>query len=264
MSQTPHTRLAPHPPLRDYYASEADRHAWVLGLFNRTACDYDRVERVMAFGTGSWYRRRALRDAGLRSGMTVFDVGVGTGLVAREAALLCGDPTRVMGVDPSPGMVENAKVPSGVRLVSGSAECIPAADAEADFLCMGYALRHVGDLSAAFCEFYRVLKPGGRLCLLEITRPDRHWSQILLKLYMRVMIPVAARLVARHRDTPELMRYYWDTIEACAPPPVIQSALRATGFVEVTRHVELGIFSEYRALKAAAAACVSGAQAGAA
>jgi demethylmenaquinone methyltransferase / 2-methoxy-6-polyprenyl-1,4-benzoquinol methylase len=251
VSQTPHSRLAPHPPLRKYYAEEADRRAWVLSLFNRTAGDYDRVERVMALGTGSWYRRRALREAGLRSGMTVFDVGVGTGLVAREAAGLCGDPRRVTGVDPSPGMVRNAKVPPGVRLVSGSAESIPAGDSTADFLCMGYALRHVGDLLVAFREFHRVLRPGGRLCLLEITRPDRPWSQALLRVYMRVMVPVAARLVARHRDTPELMRYYWDTIEACASPPVIQSALVEAGFVEVTRHVELGIFSEYRALKPA-------------
>ena len=256
MSPTSHTPLAPHPPLPEYYATEQDRRAWLLGLFNRTACDYDRVERVMALGTGSWYRRRALRHSGLRSGMTVFDVGVGTGLVAREAARLCGDPARVTGVDPSPGMVENAKVPAGVRLLSGSAESIPADDSTADFLCMGYALRHVGDLSVAFREFHRVLKPGGRLCLLEITQPGRPWSQAVLKVYMRVMVPVAARLVARHRDTPQLMRYYWDTIEACAPPPVIQSALAAAGFVDVERHVELGIFSEYRALKPGAAACV--------
>src|SRR5262249_43536223 len=162
----------------------------------------------------------------------VFDVGVGTGLVAREAAGICGDPTCVTGVDPSSGMVENAKVPKGVRLVSGSAESIPAPDGAADFLSMGYALRHVADLAAAFGEFHRVLKPGGRLCLLEITRPAGAWSQALLKLYMRVMVPIAARLVARHRDTPELMRYYWDTIEACAPPLVIVSALQSAGFIE--------------------------------
>jgi len=171
VSQTPTSPLAPHPPLKAYYPTEEDRRQWVLGLFNRTAGDYDRVERVMAFGTGSWYRRRALRMAGLSSGMTVLDIGVGTGLVAREAAVLCGDPTRVTGVDPSPGMVENAKVPAGVRLVAGSAESIPAEPASADFLSMGYALRHISDLSVAFREFHRVLKPGGRLCLLEITRP---------------------------------------------------------------------------------------------
>lgn len=249
MPQTPRTQLPPHPPLKEYYAREEDRRAWVLGLFDRTAGDYDKVERVMAFGTGSWYRRRALRSSGLRSGMTVFDIGMGTGLVAREAAWICGDPSCVTGVDPSAGMVENAKVPPGVRLLSGSAEAIPASDASADFLSMGYALRHIGDLSVAFREFHRVLKPGGRLCLLEITRPQAAWSQGLLKAYMRVMVPLAARLVARHRDTPELMRYYWDTIEACASPAVIKAALTDAGFVDVSRHVELGIFSEYRATK---------------
>lgn len=249
MSQTPTTPLAPHPPLTAYYSGEEERRQWVLGLFNRTAGDYDRVERVMAFGTGSWYRRRALQRAGLSSGMTVLDVGVGTGLVAREAAVLCGDPARVTGVDPSPGMVQNAKVPPGVRLVAGSAESIPVGPASADFLSMGYALRHVSDLSVAFREFQRVLKPGGRLCLLEITRPEGAWSQSVLKGYMRVMVPLAARLVARHRDTPELMRYYWDTIEACASPPVILAALRQAGFEDVNRRVELGVFSEYRARK---------------
>jgi demethylmenaquinone methyltransferase / 2-methoxy-6-polyprenyl-1,4-benzoquinol methylase len=249
VSQTPTTPLAPHPPLTAYYSGEEERRQWVLGLFNRTAGDYDRVERVMAFGTGSWYRRRALQRAGLSSGMTVLDVGVGTGLVAREAAVLCGDPARVTGVDPSPGMVQNAKVPPGVRLVAGSAESIPVGPASADFLSMGYALRHVSDLSVAFREFHRVLKPGGRLCLLEITRPEGAWSQSVLKGYMRVMVPLAARLVARHRDTPELMRYYWDTIEACASPPVILAALTQAGFEDVNRRVELGVFSEYRARK---------------
>src|ERR1700721_1925147 len=116
---------APCPPMKEYYSREAERRTWVGGLFDRTAGDYDRVERAMALGTGSLYRRRALRRAGLTRGMFVVDVGVGTGLVAREAARLVGDATHVTGVDPSSGMVEQAKVPPGVRLMSGSAEAIP-------------------------------------------------------------------------------------------------------------------------------------------
>jgi len=59
----------------------------VLDIFDRTAADYDRVERMMGLGSGSWYRRRALQGGGLRSGMRVLDIGAGTGLVARAAAL---------------------------------------------------------------------------------------------------------------------------------------------------------------------------------
>ncbi len=240
---------APHVPLTDYYASEADRSGWVRGIFDRTAGDYDRVERVLGLGSGSWYRNRALRRAGLGAGMRVLDIGTGTGLVAREAAAIAGDPGLVTGVDPSAGMIANARVPEGVRLLAGSAESIPADSASADFLSMGYALRHISDLAPAFAEFHRVLRPGGRLCLLEITMPETAFKRALLKIYLRGVVPGVAAVVARHRDMPRLMRYYWDTIAACIPPAGILQALTAAGFVDVDRYVELGIFSEYRARK---------------
>jgi demethylmenaquinone methyltransferase/2-methoxy-6-polyprenyl-1,4-benzoquinol methylase len=240
---------APHPPLKEYYPSETERGGWVRHLFDRTAVDYNRVERFMAFGSGSWYRRRALARAGLGHGMRVLDIGVGTGLTACEAAYLTGDPSLVIGVDPSPGMVECAQVPPQLQLKIGSAEAIPAGADTAEFLSMGYALRHVGDLSAALREFMRVLVPGGRICLLEITRPRAFAARLLLKAYLRGLVPLIARGIARHDDTPELMRYYWDTIDACAPPEEILAAIRAAGFQEARRHVELGIFSEYCARK---------------
>jgi demethylmenaquinone methyltransferase/2-methoxy-6-polyprenyl-1,4-benzoquinol methylase len=240
---------APHAPLPRYYGTEAERSRWVRSIFSRTAGDYDRIERVLALGTGSWYRRRALVRAGLAAGMTVLDVGTGTGLVAREAAALVGDAGLVTGVDPSPGMVEHARVPGGVRLLAGSAEAIPAPDGAADFVSMGYALRHIGDLTPAFAEMFRVLRPGGRVCLLEITSPKGTVGRTLLRAYLRVFVPAIAAVMSRHRDMSELMRYHWDTITACVAPVAIMQALGAAGFVAVDRHVELGIFSEYRARK---------------
>jgi demethylmenaquinone methyltransferase/2-methoxy-6-polyprenyl-1,4-benzoquinol methylase len=240
---------APHVPLSAYYDSEAARSSWVRGIFDRTAGDYDRVERVLGLGSGSWYRNQALRRAGLRSGMKLLDIGTGTGLVAREAAAITGDPALVTGVDPSAGMIEHALVPAGVRMLAGSAEAIPAADGAADFLSMGYALRHISDLGIAFREFHRVLKPGGQLCLLEITLPASAFGRVLLKAYMRGVVPAITTVISRHRDMPRLMRYYWDTIAACVPPASIRQALQEAGFIAVERYVELGIFSEYRARK---------------
>ncbi len=239
---------APHRPLPVYFADEAARPGWVRGIFDRTAGDYERVERALAFGSGPWYRRQALLRAGLAPGMRVVDVGTGTGLVAREAVRILGDPGAVTGVDPSPGMLAHARLPAGVRLLEGSAERIPLPDAGADFLSMGYALRHVSDLELAFAEFRRVLRPGGVVCILEITRPESRIGRALLRAYLRGVVPAIARVLARSAEMPRLMRYFWDTIEACVPPQAVLDTLRAAGFVSTTRHVELAIFSEYRAV----------------
>ena len=240
--------LPPHLPLTDYYADEPERHRFVRRIFDDTAADYDRVERVLAFGSGPWYRRQALQRAKLEAGAQVLDVGIGTGLVAREALRMIGPTGTLVGVDPSPGMMAQIRLP-GVQLLTGRAEALPCVDASCDFLSMGYALRHLADLSAAFAEFHRVLRPGGRLLILEITRPQGRLATLALKTYMRAVVPAIARVVARRNKTSELWRYYWDTIEACVPPDAVLEALRAAGFRRVRRYVELGIFSEYTAFK---------------
>jgi len=114
---------------------------------------------------------------------------------------------------------------------------------------MGFALRHVADLDAAFAEFFRVLRPGGRVCLLEITRPQKRLDALAIKFYLRRVVPWLARMFGRSRDMPALMRYYWDTIEACVPPQVVLARLTQAGFTAVERYVEARIFSEYRARK---------------
>ncbi|HEY5931181.1 MAG TPA: class I SAM-dependent methyltransferase [Burkholderiales bacterium] len=243
---------APHPPLSDYYGDAGNRPRWVQKMFDDTADDYDRTELMIGFGSGSWYRREALLRAGLAAGMKVLDVGIGTGLVARRAVEIVGEPALVTGLDPSPGMLRNAKLPEGVTLIEGYAEKIPLPDASFDFLSMGYALRHISDLSVAFKEFHRVLKPGGRFCLLEITRPQNRMVEMLLKGYMRGIVPALARFTSKKNDTPRMWSYYWDTIAACAPPESVLHTLGDAGFVDVTRHLELKIFSEYRGRKAIA------------
>jgi demethylmenaquinone methyltransferase/2-methoxy-6-polyprenyl-1,4-benzoquinol methylase len=235
---TPDTVVhAPHIPLTDYYQTEQDRQAYLRRIFDNTAADYDRIESMLAFGTGPGYRRDALVRAGLKKGMKVLDVGV-------------GDPALVTGLDPSPGMMAASKLPKTMVLIEGRAESLPFPDNHFDFLSMGYALRHISDLSVAFAEFERVLKPGGRLCILEITRPQSGFGRWLLKSYMRGVIPLLTRFVSRQKDTATIWRYFWDSIEACVPPERVLATLSATGLTEVKRHLVAGIFSEYQAIKA--------------
>jgi demethylmenaquinone methyltransferase/2-methoxy-6-polyprenyl-1,4-benzoquinol methylase len=245
---TPPPVLAPHTPLPAYYGDEVEHESFLRRIFDDTAPDYNRIERVLALGSGPWYRRSALQRAGLVAGAQVLDVGIGTGLVAREALKLIGFGGHLVGVDPSPGMMSEVGLP-GVELVRGRAEALPRPDASSDFVSMGYALRHIADVNAAFAEFFRVLRPGGRLLVLEISKPAGRVGTAVLKAYMRSVVPVIAKVVARRHDTSELWRFYWDTIEACIPPESVMGALRAAGFEKVQRHVELGIFSEYTAVK---------------
>ena len=243
----------PHPPLPEYYDDEIQRQRYVRRLFDETAVDYDRIERILALGTGEWYRRQALKRAGVGSGASVLDVGYGTGLLARQALALIGPQGRLVGVDPSAGMLAQSDLP-GVELLDGTAEALPVADASFDFVTMGYALRHIGDVGAAFREFHRVLKPGGSVLILEITRPASVAGTACLKAYMRGLVPLIARAVSRGRDTPELWRYFWDTIEACVPPQRVLDTLLDAGFSGVQRLVELGLFSEYRGRKSSSPA----------
>jgi demethylmenaquinone methyltransferase / 2-methoxy-6-polyprenyl-1,4-benzoquinol methylase len=243
--------LPPHPPLGEYYADEAGRLKQVRRWFDASAGDYDWVNGLMSLGSGEHYRADALRRFGLGPGDRLLDCGAGTGVIAALAQRLTGAEGLVVALDPSCGMLQQAAA-RGVSLrVPGRAERLPFADASFDRLTMGYALRHVADLAATFGEYARVLAPGGSLLLLEITRPRGRFGLELLRFYMRTLVPLATRWLRHRRDTATLMRYYWDTIEHCVPPETILAALRAAGFEQVQRRVQLGVFSEYTAVKPA-------------
>ncbi|MBX3359048.1 MAG: class I SAM-dependent methyltransferase [Phycisphaeraceae bacterium] len=247
--------LAPHPTIPRSYSAPEHKRAFLNGIFDETAPDYDRVERWLSLGSGRWYRRKALARAGLQPGMRVADIAVGTGLVAGEALKLAGPTGNVVGVDPSPQMMRRARERLGIETFEGTAESLPLLAGSFDFLSMGYALRHVDDLNGAFREFHRVLNPGGpfgpgRLCILEITRPRTRAGRAWLYAYLggvSRLLGAVARLSPR---TPELWQYYWETIDRCLPPELILESLRNAGFSNERRHVVSGIFSEYTATRA--------------
>lgn len=241
--------LPPHPPLARYYGSEEQRRRQVDAWFDEAASDYDWINQAMSFGSGHRYRREALLRAGLAEGMSLLDAGSGTGGVAVQAQRIVGGTGLVAALDPSLGMLRQAAGHGVRRRVRGLAESLPFPSQRFDMLSMGYALRHVADLRTTFREYLRVLKPGGKLLLLEITPPASRLSHTLLKLYLGRLVPLVARFGHGGRASRELMEYYWDTIENCVPPAVILEALAGAGFRSAERHVEMKIFSEYTAVR---------------
>jgi demethylmenaquinone methyltransferase/2-methoxy-6-polyprenyl-1,4-benzoquinol methylase len=112
---------------------------------------------------------------------------------------------------------------------------------------MGFALRHVSDLRATFCEFRRVLRPGGTALILEITPPPSPLSHRLFGFYLKALVPVITRIGTRNRAAQSLMTYFWHTVEHCVPAETVMDALSQAGFSRTTRRIKLGVFSEYTA-----------------
>lgn len=237
--------IAPHPKLVRYYAREAQRSGMVRNLFDEGAEHYEWICRMMSLGTGESYRRRALSAAGLEPGMRLLDVATGTGLVLRSASRLVGGSGLAIGLDPSSGMLRECRSRSDAPLLQGRGENLPLADASFDMVTMGYALRHVPDLRALFGEYHRVLKPGGRVLVLELTQPRSAPARWLNRLYLRTLVPGIARMGTGAPAARKMMHYFWDTIENCVPPEVIVSALRESGFADALRKVSGGVLSEY-------------------
>jgi demethylmenaquinone methyltransferase/2-methoxy-6-polyprenyl-1,4-benzoquinol methylase len=241
--------VVPHPPLPGYYEAPERREHFVRDLFDDTAQWYDWSVAFLSFGSGGLYRRQALARAGLTRGQRLLDIATGTGVVARAARTIAGSTNDIIGMDPSIGMLLAGREKERFPLVEAGSEHLPFRDASFDMITIGFALRHFADLDAVFRDCRRVLRPGGRILILEITAPSSRTARAFLGAYMGGIVPTLATLITRRRKVGRMLAYYWATTRDCVRPDVILDALRNAGFGDVSRHKELGMFSEYSATR---------------
>lgn len=235
--------IEPHPVASELPADQD--LPFVRGLFNSTAPHYDVINRWFSLGSGAWYRRRCLMRAGLRPGHRIVDVAVGTGLLAQEAVALTGDHGAVLGIDISEGMLAIAREKLGIPLIQGTADALPLAAGVADFVTMGYALRHVTNLTVTLSEFRRVLKRGGKVLLLEVSRPSKVLNRLLASLFLGEVVPRLSRLTTGEPEAEALMRYHWQTMERCVAPEIVMTAMAASGLLDVRCKTDLDLFRSF-------------------
>jgi demethylmenaquinone methyltransferase/2-methoxy-6-polyprenyl-1,4-benzoquinol methylase len=229
----------------------ADREEFTKRLFDESAAGYDNSSGVAFLRVGRWYRRRMLRSAGgLAPGRAHLDVGSGTGLCAAISQEIVGPTGRTVALDPSTGMLDIARRRGVRETVLGRAERLPFADGTFDLVSMSYMLRHVEDLSLAFAEAHRVLRPGGRIVIFELTSPSNPVARAAFRGAMHWAVPAVGVVASMRPATFPMMRYWAQTIDAAVRPERIVDALAAAGFAGARHRLELGVFSCYRGVRA--------------
>ncbi len=204
----------------------------VRSMFDAIAPRYDLLNRLMTFGLDRGWRKAAVKGLGLPPGSVVLDVACGTGDFCRE---LEGKGLRASGFDNSSGMLERAR--THAPLVQADALALPVGDGRADGVTCGFALRNVADLERLFAEFTRVLRPAGRIALLEVAEPRLRIVRWFHRLYFHRVVPLIGGLLS-DRDA---YRYLPRSTAYLPPSSELLALLGHAGFGDCrVRFVGLG------------------------
>jgi demethylmenaquinone methyltransferase/2-methoxy-6-polyprenyl-1,4-benzoquinol methylase len=200
-------------------------------MFDTIAPRYDLVNRIMTFGMDRGWRRRAVRSLALPPGARLMDLACGTGDLCEE---LKANGYRPIGVDLSFGMLREAHTTA--PLIQGDATQLPLPPAAVDGVVSGFALRNFADLVAVFTELARVVRPAGRIALLDVAEPDNAILRAGHRVYFRHVVP---RIGAALSDA-EAYRYLPRSYAYLPPAPELLNELTAAGFDQVERRLLSG------------------------
>jgi len=223
-------------------------------MFDAIAKRYDFLNHFLSVGLDTRWRARAIRDAGLEAKACVLDLCTGTADLAIAAADAVPS-VRVVGVDFAGAMLHvgleklrGRGLDRRISLVRGDATRIPIADSWADAATIGFGIRNVADPEASLRELARVLKPGGRLVILEFGEPIIPGIKTLYNWYFRFVLPQLGKLVSKHQSA---YSYLPASVGTFPAPPVFAATISSHGFREVRAvPLTLGVVYLYVATRA--------------
>lgn len=234
-----------------FQASKLSKKEQIATMFNDIAFRYDFLNRFMSLGIDIYWRKVALRQLKKLKPKYILDVATGTGDLAIMANKML-QPDKILGIDISEGMlsfgrekVAKAGLADKITLELGDSETISAPDTTFDAITVAFGVRNFENLEKGLSEMRRVLKPGGKLVILEFSNPTIFPIKQLYNTYFRYITPLIGKFVSKSKAAYE---YLPSSVKAFPQGEVMVNILKNTGFQDVTcKTLTFGICSVYSA-----------------
>lgn len=238
-----------HDTVVPYRGSSLEKKEQVAGMFNDIAHRYDFLNRFLSAGTDIAWRKKALKLLRPVNPQKILDVATGTADMAILAQKVLG-PVNVTGIDISDGMLDQGRIKikklgldNHINLLNGDSEAIKFPDNSFDAVMVAFGVRNFQHLDKGLAEIRRVLKPGGRLVVLEFSKPRLPFVKSLYNLYMKVVTPNMGKLFSKNR---EAYKYLDESIRKFPERQAFIEVMETTGYKNsFCKPLSLGICSIY-------------------
>lgn len=239
--------------IRPYGDDTRDKGSQVEEMFDNIAPAYDLMNRAMTLGIDRLWRRSAVRRISAAAPSRIVDIATGTGDLA--IALARRNPrATVTGVDLSAAMMEIGRQKASeagcgdrITWVQGDCMALPLADDSADAVTAAYGVRNFADIRRGYTEMFRILRPGGRIAVLELSTPTLPVIRTLYKIYTRTLVPALGRMVSRDRAA---YTYLPASISAVPQGRAMTNIMQQAGFTHCrAKTFTLGVCTLYTAIK---------------
>jgi demethylmenaquinone methyltransferase/2-methoxy-6-polyprenyl-1,4-benzoquinol methylase len=238
-----------HDQIVPFKDSSLSKKRQVAEMFNHIANRYDFLNHFLSGGVDNYWRKRAIGELRLLRPKTILDIATGTGdLSAMMAKRL--RPEKITGIDISSGMLERGRqkmnrlgLGSLVHLQEGDSEAIEFPDNSFDAVTVAFGVRNFQNLEKGLQEMRRVLKPGGKMMILEFSKPGKGFFRLVYKTYLRHIAPRVGNIVSGNGAA---YQYLHDSVNAFPEGEDFKQILKKTGYTNVySKRLSLGICSIY-------------------
>lgn len=242
-----------HDEIVPFNDSERSKKEQVASMFDQIAFRYDLMNRFLSGGIDVYWRRRAIRELKALQPKKVLDVATGTADVAIMTYKYL-QPDEIIGIDISEGMLQLGRekvakllLNKHIQLFKGDSEAINFPDNTFDAVTVAFGVRNFQNLEKGLSEMRRVLKPGGKLVVLEFSKPKKQWFKGLYNLYMKVVAPRAGQWLSKNKDA---YQYLNNSVKAFPEGETFLHILQQSGFSDTTlKRLSLGICTIYCGIK---------------